>query len=80
MKMQYLESFGIKLIPDELNAVKTKIYGVLSRGIHASSDEECIELFNPMKFVIEELLNHKIAKLEREEKLRKLGSVLGGVK
>ena len=76
-KIEYLESFGQKLIPDELSTVKTKIYGVLSRGVHASSDQECIELFPTMKYVIEELLDHKIAKKEREEKLKRLGLVLG---
>ena len=72
-----METFGQKLIPDELSPVKTKIYGVLSRGVHASSDQECIELFPAMKYVIEELLDHKIATKEREEKLKRLGSVLG---
>ena len=60
--------------------MKTRIYGILSRGIHASSDQECIELFKPMEYVIEELLDHKITKMEREEKLKKLGSVLSNVK
>lgn len=76
-KIEYLEAFGQKLIPDELATVKTKIYGVLSCGVHGSSDQECIELFPAMKYVIEELLDHKIAKKEREEKLKRLGSVLG---
>ena len=76
-KIEYLEGFDQKLIPDELSKVKTKIYGVLSRGVHASSDQECIELFPVMKYVIEELLDHKIAKKEREDKLKLLGSVLG---
>lgn len=76
-KVEYLEIFGQKLIPDELSTVKTRIYGVLSRGVHASSDQECIELFPAMKYVIEELLDHKIAKKEREEKLKWIGSFLG---
>lgn len=76
-KIEYLETFGQKIIPDELSNVKTKIYGVLSRGVHASTDQECIELFPAMKYVIEELLDHKIAKKEREEKLKRLYNVLG---
>ena len=64
------------LIPDELKMVKTKIYGILSRGVHASSDQECIELFPAMKYVIEELLDHKIAEKEHEAKLKKLTSLL----
>ena len=76
-KIEYLDAFGQKLIPDELSIVKTKIYGVLSRGVHASSDQECIELFPVMKYVIEELLDHKIATKERENKLKMLDSVLG---
>ena len=77
-KVEYLETFGQKLIPDELSTVKTRIYGVLSRGVHASSDQECIELFPAMKYVIEELLDHKIAKKEREEKLKWIGSFQRG--
>ena len=75
-KIDYLEGFGQKLIPDELTGVKTKIYGVLSQGVHASTDQECIELFPIMKYVIEELLDHKIALKKREERLKRLGSVL----
>lgn len=76
-KIEYLDAFGQKLIPDDLVSVKTKIYGVLSRGVHSSSDQECIELFPVMKYTIEELLDHIIAKKEREEKLKRLSSVLG---
>ena len=75
-KIEYLESFGQKLIPDELADVKTKIYGILSRGVHASSDQECNELFLAMKYTIEELLDHKIANKEREERLKSLRSTL----
>ena len=78
-RIEYLENFGQKLIPDELAMVKTKIYGVLSQGVHESSDQECIELFPAMKFAIEELLDHKIAEQEHNEKLKRLGSVIGKV-
>ena len=78
-KIDYLEAFGQKLIPDVLNPVKTKIYGILSRGVHASSDQECNELFPVMKFVIEELLDQQIAIKEREERLKQLTSKLGSI-
>ena len=78
-KIDYLEGFGQKLIPDELANVKTNIYGVLSRGVHASSDQECKELFPAMKYVIEELLDHKIAQKERAEKLKQINSVIGSI-
>ena len=79
-KIDYLELFNQKLIPDELSSVKTKIYGVLSRGIHGSSDQECKELFPIMKYIIEELLDHKIAKKDKEEKLKQMKSVLCNIK
>ena len=78
-KIEYLEAFGQKIIPDVLVGVKGKIYGILSRGVHQSSDQECNELFPVMKYVIEEVLDHRIAIKEREDKLKRLGTVLGKV-
>ena len=69
-KIDYVESFGTKIIPDSLASVKDKIYGALSQGVHASSDEECIALFPVMKLIIEELLDHKLEQKEKEERLR----------
>lgn len=78
-KIAYLESLGHKIIPDELNNIKTRIYGVLSKGVHSSSDQECIELFPIMKYIIEELLDHKIAEKKRKDKIKNLESVLGKI-
>ena len=75
-KIEYLEGFGKKVIPDDLSHIKKRIFGTLSTGVHESSDQECIELFPAMKFIIEELLNHKLASKERERKLKELTKVL----
>ena len=49
-KIAYLEKQGRSIIPDDVSELKTKLYGVLSKGIHYSSDELCIELFPYMKW------------------------------
>ena len=77
-KVEYLEAFGQKVIPDELEAVRNRLYGVLSRGVHASSDQECNELFPALQYAIEELLDHKLARRNRELRLREVQSALGG--
>ncbi len=77
-KLEYLETFGQNVLPDELNPVRGKLYGVLSRGVHASSDQECNELFPALQFAIEELLDHKLAQKERDSRLRMLQSTFGG--
>ena len=71
-KIDYIESFGLKIIPDSLMTVRDKIYGALSKGVHINSDNECITLFPVMKLVIEELLSHKLERQERENRSKQM--------
>ena len=78
-KVEYLELFDQRIISDELAEIRTRIYGVLSKGVHVSTDQECKELFPAMRYVIEEMLDHKIAKKEREERLKHVKTFLHNV-
>lgn len=44
------------------------IYGILSKGIHELSEEECLEIFPIVKIGIELILDEKIELEERERK------------
>ncbi|MBX2969976.1 MAG: hypothetical protein KF803_11445 [Cyclobacteriaceae bacterium] len=51
--------------------VKNKvIYGILSKGVHELTDDECLSIFSPMKIGIELILDDKIEKKKKEEKIR----------
>jgi len=68
-KLDYLGEFGNPVLPDELAQIKTKLYGVLSKGVHEYTDEECQELFPYLQIAIELLLDKQLEKIEREKKL-----------
>ena len=78
-KLTLMEGYGKILIPDELSEIKTKLYGVLSKGVHFSSDDECKELFPFLQFAIFMMLDEKIAKKERESKIKDLKKTLNAV-
>jgi len=51
--------------------VKNKnMYGILSKGIHELSEEECLQHFPIMKIGIELILNEKIEKIESQKKIK----------
>ncbi len=75
-KISYLEKFGEHIIPDELAGIKSKIYGLLSKGVHELSEQEAKELFPYLKYSIELILDNQIAQKEREEKIKTLNSKL----
>lgn len=75
-KIDYLESLGRKIIPDELSDVKTKIYGFLSKGVHELSEQEAMELFPHLKLAIELILDEQISQKERNEKIKALKNTL----
>ncbi len=71
-KIEYLEMLGERIIPEELSDVKEKIYGWLSKGVHELSEKESMELFPYLKYSIELILDEKIARKEKEAKLKEL--------
>jgi len=61
----------------------SKLYSILSVGIHSLSENECLDYFEPVKVGIELILDEKIEEIERlikikeaEDKLTKLNSKL----
>ena len=52
---------------------------MLSKGVHFSSDDECKELFPFLQFAIFMMLDEKIAKKERESKIKDLKKTLNAV-
>lgn len=56
-----------KIIPDELEPIKNQIYSILSKGIHEYEEDECLELYLAVKFIIECILD-----LELEKKNKKI--------
>lgn len=76
-RIQALEKFGKVIIPNELAQIRMKIYGVLSKGVHQSSDQECLELFEYVKYAIEMIMDEQLAQLEKKEKIKEIQKKLG---
>lgn len=47
------------------------LYTILSKGIHDLSEDECLQYFETVKIGIEQILDEKIIKKEKEEKAKK---------
>ena len=75
-RIEIVENTGHVIIPELLKDIKTQIYGVLSKGVHESTDDECMELFPYMQFVIEQILDERIRKKELDQKVVKLKNKL----
>lgn len=54
-------------LPSQLIVMKA-IYGILSKGVHELSEEECLTYFPALKLSILLILDEKIERLKREEK------------
>ncbi|MCC6290849.1 hypothetical protein IT398_02190 [Candidatus Nomurabacteria bacterium] len=54
-KVEALRTF----LPSQLLEMKS-IYGILSKGVHELSEEECLKYFSPLKLSIELVLDQKI--------------------
>jgi len=60
-------------LPSQLVEMKS-IYGILSKGVHELSEEDCLKYFSPLKLSIELILDQKIEhqkKLERDADVKK---------
>lgn len=69
-KINYLEqNFHKTIIPAELNDIRGNIYGVISKGIHESTEEECLQLFPFAKYIIDTFIEEKIQQKEKQERL-----------
>jgi len=56
-----------------------KIYGILSKGIHELSEDECKKYFNTVKLAIELILDEKLKKKEDEDKIKKVSIELENI-
>jgi hypothetical protein len=73
----------ILLLKHELPAflVENKaIYGIMSKGIHELSEEECLEYFPLIKSGIELILDQQIEALERKKKEAEIAAALNAIK
>ncbi|MCD7804485.1 MAG: hypothetical protein LUH03_04925 [Oscillospiraceae bacterium] len=69
-KISYLENtYNKVIIPAEVEQVREKLYGVLSKGVHESSEEECLELYPYVRCIIEVFLDDIIQRKERKKKI-----------
>ncbi|MHB1314271.1 MAG: hypothetical protein ACYCX2_02150 [Christensenellales bacterium] len=60
----------IQIFPDEVKQHKTKIYKVLSLGIHEQDEYECLEIYPILKYIIERILDDKLREKEDDMKLK----------
>lgn len=72
-RIKMLEEYKkCKIIPDELNEVRKKLYGVLSKGVHESTEYDCKEQFPVLKGIIDIILNEEIKRKKNVVELSKL--------
>jgi len=55
------------------------LYGILSKGIHELSEEECLKIFPAVKVGIELILDTKIEALERQRKIEAAKKEIAGI-
>lgn len=48
----------------------SKLYSILSVGLHSLSENECLEYFEPVKIGIELILDEKIEEIEKKKKIK----------
>lgn len=58
------------IIPEEITELKSQIYVILSKGVHEYTEEECLVMYEPVKFIIELILDRKLEEKERNKKIK----------
>lgn len=66
-KIQYIKDF----LPNPL-VENRQIYGILSKGIHELSEDDCLSMFPSLELGIEIILDWKLAEKEKQEKENRL--------
>ena len=64
------------IIPPELDSQKSKIYSVLSKGIHEYEEDECYELYPVMKTIIILMLENYLSDKEKRQQLKEIEKTL----
>ena len=65
----------ISLIKSELPPFiveQRNIYGIISKGIHQLSEEECLAMFDVMRISIELILDEKLEQYNKEKKIKQV--------
>lgn len=57
------------VIPDEFDNIKNQLYSVLSKGIHEYEEKECLDMYDSVKFIIEDILDNQLKNKERKDKI-----------
>ncbi|RYZ89292.1 MAG: short-chain dehydrogenase [Proteobacteria bacterium] len=55
------------------------LYGVLSKGVHELTEQECLDIFPAVKLAIELILDEEIKKKEEEEKVKHAEKLLSDI-
>lgn len=55
---------------------KSKIYSILSKGIHEYEEDECYELYPMMKVIIIMMLDRYLSEKERKKQLKDITETL----
>ena len=66
----------MSIIPPELDSQKSKIYTVLSKGIHEYEEDECYELYPVMKAIIIMMLERYLSEKEIKKQLKEIEKTL----
>jgi hypothetical protein len=72
----------VVLAKDHLPSVlveNPRIYSILSKGIHSLSEKECLEIFDPLLTAIELILDERLEKVARENKIERLKNNLNKI-
>lgn len=78
-KISYLEqNYHKTIIPTELNDIRGNIYGVISKGVHESTEEECLQLFPSAKYIIDTFIEEKIQQKAKQERLAEVKKAFQG--
>ena len=75
-KIKLIESKGYVILPDQIQPVRNKLYGVLSKGIHKSTEDECKDLFPYVQFAIELIIEKELQEKERQKKIANMQKII----
>lgn len=67
-----------QIIPSELSEIKEQIYSILSKGVHEYEEDECIQLYIAVKFVVEQILDLELEKKTRGVKAKEAMKAIQG--
>lgn len=71
-KVQQIE----KVLPEEMADIQNALYSVLSKGIHEYEEDECLKLYEAVKFVIEEILDKQLIEKQKQDKIKEVKKTL----